>query len=228
MVDAPIGFEGLAKRLKPRATELAAETDSRRVHFVEDTWRDWLQRAQVDSDVVNAVFAGIGDGAVTRPELRELTLRADDSAGRLTLLIATLIWGRGKSNGRMRDPVVRVISSQDRDETLYRTAELARAGKAAEAYAAWKLPGLGPAFFTKWLWVASSMKADSCLVLDSRVWASLRALGWSSLEAAGRRDWPSRYAAYVAACHQCAGSAGVRGEDIEYVLFRQAGNLAEV
>jgi hypothetical protein len=35
-----MGFEGLAERLKPRAAELAAETDSQRVYFVEATWRD--------------------------------------------------------------------------------------------------------------------------------------------------------------------------------------------
>jgi hypothetical protein len=228
MVEAPMGFEGLAKRLKRRATELEAETDSKSVHFVEATWRDWLGRAQVDPDVVEAVFAGIGDGVVTRPELRKLALHADDSKDQLVLLIATLIWGRGKRNGRMRDPIIRVINGQSRDEVLQSTANLARQGKAADAYKEWKLAGLGPAFFTKWLWAASSMNTNACLVLDSRVWASLGALGWNSLEAAGRRDWPSRYAAYVAACNQCAGSVGVRGEDIEYVLFRQKGKLAEV
>jgi hypothetical protein len=60
-----MGFEGLAERLRPRALELAAETDSQSVYFVEKTWREWLRRAQVDDDVEEAVFAGIGHGAVT-------------------------------------------------------------------------------------------------------------------------------------------------------------------
>lgn len=135
-----MGFEGLAERLRPRAAELAVETDSQSVYFVESTWRDWLRRAEIDDDVVEAVFAGIGNGAVTRPELREVALQADDPLGRLMLLIATLIWGRGQSNGRMRDPIVRVLCGHSRDEVLHRTAKLARAGQAA-AYAEWKLPG---------------------------------------------------------------------------------------
>jgi hypothetical protein len=94
-----MGFEGLAERLRPRAAELAVETDSQSVYFVESTWRDWLRRAEIDADVVEAVFAGIGNGAVTRPELRELALQADDPLGRLTLLIATLIWGAASATG---------------------------------------------------------------------------------------------------------------------------------
>ncbi|ORV23003.1 hypothetical protein AWB99_24005 [Mycolicibacterium confluentis] len=65
-------------------------------------------------------------------------------------------------------------------------------------------------------------------MLDKRVWNSLGALGWNSLEAAGgQRNWGVRYAAYVDAMHKCADEAGqgVTAEDLEYTLFRINGNL---
>jgi hypothetical protein len=144
------------------------------------------------------------------------------------LLIATLIWGRGKKNGRMRDAIVRTLTHPNRDQVLEQTAELAQRSAVADAYAAWALPGLQAPFFTKWLWAASCLTPPSCcLVQDKRVWNSLGALGWDSLAASGRRDWPSRYAAYVADVHECAGQIGkgVSAEDIEYTLFWINGKL---
>src|SRR5262249_51736639 len=132
-------------------------------------------------------------------------------------------------NGRMRDPIVRALTHRDRDKVLEQTAELAQQGAVADAYAAWTLPGLRAPFSTKWLWAASSLTPQSCcLIQDKRVWNSLGALGWDSLQASGHRDWPSRYAAYVEDVHECARRLGesVTAEDIEYTLFRLNGQLA--
>ncbi|GAA4632025.1 hypothetical protein GCM10023114_12480 [Mycolicibacterium sediminis] len=66
----------------------------------------------------------------------------DSPSGRLTLLIATLVWGRGTANGRMRDPVLRAITHSNRDDVLQKTTLLARGGAVADPYNAWTLPGL--------------------------------------------------------------------------------------
>jgi hypothetical protein len=198
---------------------------------VPSTWRSWLSSADVSPEVSDGVFSAIGPETISRSHIRALAQDADSADGRLALLIAVLIWGRGTANGRMREPIVRALTHQDRDQVLERTAELAQRGAVADAYAAWTLPGLRAPFFTKWLWAASSLKPDSCsLIQDKRVWNSLRALGWDSLQASGRRDWPSRYAAYVADVHECARQIGngVSAEDIEYTLFRANGNLDEL
>ncbi|MCW2551815.1 MAG: hypothetical protein JWR78_1596 [Mycobacterium sp.] len=147
---------------------------------------------------------------------------------RLALLIAVLVWGRGKRNARMRDPILKTLTHEHRDEVLANTAELAQAGRVAEAYKAWKIPGLQAAFFTKWLWAATASTPDQCcLVLDSLVWRSLGAFSWNSREAAGGdRSWAARYAAYVEDVHLCAAQLNVRAEDVECALFRMKGNLA--
>ncbi|MEU5330142.1 8-oxoguanine DNA glycosylase OGG fold protein [Streptomyces parvus] len=74
------------------------------------------------------------------------------------------------------------------------------------------LDGVGRPFFTKWF-ASADDRGDDCdraLILDGRVLRSLNALGWSTREAAGRRDWPSRNAAYVSTMHALAGSSESR------------------
>jgi hypothetical protein len=219
----------LCAPLAPHAGKIAGSADRQSVRYVGSTWRSWLDRADLGSAVVDRVFGSLGAETVSRQQIRDLARDADSAEGRLALLIGVLVWGRGTANGRMREPILRAITHADRDKVLKRTADLAQGGPVADAYNAWTLPGLRAAFFTKWLWAATSLTPDSCcLVQDKRVWNSLGALGWNSLEAAaGQRDWGSRYAAYVKDVHECAGriGKGVSAEDIEYTLFRINGNL---
>ncbi|WP_068275224.1 hypothetical protein [Mycobacterium sp. E787] len=221
----------LCEPLAQHAEAIAGCADRQTVRYVASTWRSWLDLADVDDDVTNNVFSAIGTGTVTRRQIRNLAKDADSADRRLALLITALVWGRGTANGRMRDPIIRALTHRDRDQVLEHTADLAKRGAAADAYAAWTLPGLRAPFFTKWLWAASSFKPQlCCLVQDKRVWNSLRSLNWDSLQASGRRDWPSRYAAYVADVHECAHQLGnrVSAEDIECTLFRINGNLNEL
>ncbi|WP_139093852.1 hypothetical protein [Mycobacterium parascrofulaceum] len=218
----------LYEPLLPHAEKIAGSADAQCVRYVPSTWRTWLALAGLSNGVTDHVFSTIGQNTVTRSEIRTLAKDAASADGRLALLIAVLVWGRGTANGRMRDPIVRALTHPDRDQVLHQTAERAQRGAVAEAYAAWTLPGLQAAFFTKWLWAASSRRPQTCcLIQDKRVWNSLGALGWDSLEASGRKDWPSRYAAYVADVHDCADrmGSGVSAEDIEYTLFRANGDL---
>lgn len=221
----------LCEALAPHAEKIAGSADRQSVRYVPSTWRSWLALANVDPNVTDRVFSAIGPATVSRPQIRTLGQDSDSSGGRLALIIAVLVWGRGTANGRMRDAIVRALHHQDRDQVLKRTAELAQRGAVAGAYEAWTLPGLRAPFFTKWLWAASALTPQSCcLIQDKRVWNSLWALGWDSLQASGRRDWPSRYAAYVVDVHECAReiAKGVSGEDIEYTLFRINGRLDDV
>ena len=157
--------------------------------------------------------------------------RADSQAdGKITIRQLERITARLapelEATRRERDAIVRALTHQDRDHVLKQTAELAQRGAVADAYAAWKLPGLRAPFFTKWLWAASSLTPQSCcLIQDKRVWNSLRALGWDSLRASGQRDWPSRYAAYVADVHECARQIG-NGVSAEESNTRCSGSTA--
>lgn len=215
--------------LAAHAFDIAGAADRQSVRYIESTWRSWLSRAEIRSTVVDRVFGAIGPDTVSRRQIRTLAEDIDSPDGRLTLLIAALVWGRGTANGRMRDPILRAITHSNRDDVLQKTTLLAGGGALADAYNAWTLPGLQAAFFTKWLWAATSLRPNTCcLVLDKRVWNSLGALGWNSLEAAGgQRDWGVRYAAYVDSMHECADKVGqgVTAEDLEYTLFRINGNL---
>lgn len=144
----------------------------------------------LETSVVDRVFGVVGAETVSRQQIRDLSRDADSPDGRGALLIGVLVWGRGTANGRMREPILRAVTHADRDKVLKHTAELARGGTIADAYNAWTLPGLRAAVFTR-LWAATSLKpAPCCLVQDKRVWNSLRAFGWDSLEASGgQRDW---------------------------------------
>jgi hypothetical protein len=218
----------LREPLAPHAKKIAGSADQQSVRYVPSTWRSWLALADLSRDVTDRVFSAIGPDTVSRQQIRALAHDADSADGRLALVIAVLVWGRGTANGRMRDAIVRALTHPDRDKVLEHTAGLAQRGAVTEAYAAWRLPGLRAAFFTKWLWAASSLTPQSCcLIQDKRVWNSLGAMGWDSLQASGKRDWPSRYAAYVADVHECADQIGngVIAEDIEYTLFRINGDL---
>lgn len=225
----------LYEPLAPYAGNIAGSADRQSaVPYVESTWRGWLAQAGVEDEVADAVFAAIG-AKVNRSEIRTMASDCESASGRLALLIAVLVWGRGRRNGRMRDSIIKVLTNANRDEILLATRELALAGDPAGAYRAWKLPGLQAAFFTKWLWAASSLNAENCcLVQDRLVWKSLRALGWDSKEAAGgTRNRDVRYAAYVRDLHECArrlsrglGDEGaVTGEDVEHVLFSAKGDF---
>ena len=212
--------------LSDHRDRIAGCADRQSVPFVESTWRTWLGLAEIDDDVADRVFNGVDPGSVLREHVRWLSSVASTPEDRLVLLITVLIWGRGKRNGRMRDPIIKTLTHSDRDAVLAQTADLAKAGRAAEAYKAWGLPGLQAAFFTKWLWAATASTPERCcLILDSLVWSSLGTFGWNSIEAAGgSRRRATRYAAYVEDIHLCAAELEVRPEDVECALFRMKGD----
>jgi hypothetical protein len=216
--------------LRPYIDNIRGGASSQRVRFVRTTWERWLAKANWNPAEIRAVMEPFPDEHITRTQLREIALDATHPEGRRRLLVSTLVWGRGTKNGRMRDPILRLLGDRRLDDCLEETAGLAISGEAALAYNAWDLPGLGEAFFTKWLWAAGSLRKDSprCLVLDRRVWRSLNeALGWFGFIATGTRRRHERYAAYVDTCHRWASDLGnnVDPEDVEWALFAANGDL---
>ena len=91
--------------LAPHAGKIAGSADRQSVRYVASTWRSWLDRADVGAAVTDPVFSAIGPETTSRPQIRALAKDADSPDGRLALLIAVLISGRGTANGRMRDAI---------------------------------------------------------------------------------------------------------------------------
>jgi hypothetical protein len=150
-----------------------------------------------------------------------------------------MMWGRGKSNGRMRDAFLTTLAAPDLADVLARTGSAAAEGDSEAAYRGWTITrGIRSAFFTKWLWVAGTRTPTldtPPLILDSLVWKSLGTLGWRSLEAAGgNRSWAVRYAAYTQAASEWARLASkqcgqyVSPEAIEMALFTCAGDFTKL
>lgn len=139
---------------------------------------------------------------------------ASDDA-HLDLLWHVLAWGSGtaRRNNRQRiesfrDPELR----RQRVDVLRRATRAAREGDAAAAYGllirrgGGVIPGLGPAFFTKYLYFIGAGAPDHrCMILDARVATSLHQAGWMTMPA-GSYNWYSR--TYVAYCDLLARWAG--------------------
>lgn len=126
--------------------------------------------------------------------------RSGASAGDvLTLLWHVLAWGTGKSQrgNNMRIRAFADPSDRQRHVGLLREAiASARGGDPTSAYGALirrgggQIRGLGPAFFTKFLYFASEGAAGTrCLILDARVAGSLAQTGWSSLQRSTRTNY---------------------------------------
>jgi hypothetical protein len=181
-----------------------------------------------------SVLDHIPGATIDRNQIRSLARDATTEVQRTDLFVATMVWSRGTANGRMMPGLVTALSSPQLHSALH---DSAIAPSSAEAYQRWTahgVPGLGEAFFTKWLWAASLIPGSRFrgLVLDSRVWRTLNedrsrgGLGWSSIVAAGGRRRHLRYQAYVEACREWAASLECDPEDIEYSLFAANGDLS--
>jgi hypothetical protein len=174
-------------------------------------------------------------GLISRTDLLALATNGTGRTELRRLFVACLIWGTGTSNARLLPGFTRACGHRDLDRALTGTSRLIRKGRPGDAYELWEqygVPGLDEPFFTKWLFAAGLAGVPDGylkpLVLDTRVWKSLGALGWSSEQASGfkRRGSPAAaYCAYLAAADRWAHGlstkrAVVTSEDIELFLFR--------
>lgn len=209
------------------------------VAFVGETWRRWLTApaasggAGIPPAAVDELLRRLPGEYLDRGDIRRLAVEQCSTEGNRVLFIAAMVWGRGKSNGRMLPHIMNAIRSAQFDDTLAVTSRQIIEGELEAAYRAWDLPGVREPFFTKWFWAAGQRcqaAGGRPLVLDTRVWNTLSALGWDSIEAAGSRKRARRYLAYLRTVEWWSDQlsqpgAAVGPEDIEFALFTANGNL---
>jgi hypothetical protein len=170
--------------------------------------------------------------SIHRSDLAELAAqtRWDDDAEVRKLFVMTMAWGSGTTNGRGPRYTEAGLSSVEKPalvalrdaRRLLQSADIAGAYDCAE-----RVEGVGPPFFTKWLWVVGTTVRTSLapLILDSRVWKGLGQLEWDSRRAAVSSKWGDRYSAYLKASAEWASQTAdqlpevTTPEDIEYSLF---------
>lgn len=139
-----------------------------------------------------------------------------------------LAWGSGTSR---RHNKARIESIPAHVELLTDSFQDAGSGEVRCAYSrlirrgGGKVPGLGPAFFTKLLYFASDETKPACLILDARVAAGLYRAGWSM---SPRRSpgshsynwYTDTYVSYCELLHRWASEVGGPSADmLERGLF---------
>lgn len=215
----------------------AVEIQAQGIRVDLDWWNDSLKARDLPGGLLSGTAAGgdvvdSGTATITRGRLFDLAVgAADDPNQALRLLWHCLAWGSGmkyRLNHKRMDAIAANRSEYAR--ALASAAGLAKASP-AEAYRRLYPEGhtyinaLGPAFLTKFLYFAGAGKpTHPCLILDSRVAASLVNLGWESLDPSGA--WPvETYVRYVELLERWADELSeesghqVRADLIERCLF---------
>ena len=163
---------------------------------------------------------------ISRNDLKDAAVSAfklNDLSELPRLFVKTMMWGSGTTNGRGPRYTASALRRSDIAQLMMKIHEDLTGGKIEEAYGLHKkIHGVGPSFHTKLLWVVGSAietKGLTPLILDDRVWAGLKRIGWNSRKSAGSRNRGKRYRAYLSACDFWAKENHCSQEDIEFTLF---------
>ena len=144
------------------------------------------------------------------------------------LFVKTMMWGSGTTNGRGPRYTNKALSGGKLVATLIKVREFLMKSDIPAAYDLHRrIPGVGPSFHTKLLWVIGSDIENlnpRPLILDELVWKGLKLIGWSSIQAAGTLNRGRRYGAYLDQCSLLATQHSCSPEDIEYSLFLMGKN----
>ena len=144
------------------------------------------------------------------------------------LFIKTMMWGSGTTNGRGPRYTSKALSDGNLVATLIKAREFLMKSDVSSAYDLHRqIPGVGPSFHTKLLWVIGSDIENlnpRPLILDELVWKGLKSIGWSSIQAAGSLNRGRRYCAYLNQCSRLAAEHSCTPEDIEYNLYLMGKN----
>jgi len=193
----------------------------------------WLKYFPVESKELFSDTC-FGDRRVSINDLAKL---ANSGVANRVLFVAAMMWGRGPKNGRLMPKFAKVASHQNFEETLQKTRAFILEGKSIEGYQAWidsGVEGIGEAFFTKWFFVCgldSRAIGLQPLVLDQRVWNSLKTIGWSSERQTGKKYRTNQAGAYGAyletvrvwASELSTSSLQISPLQVEQLLFRKNG-----
>jgi hypothetical protein len=165
-------------------------------------------------------------GSYSRADLKKLVSHAFSENDRhliSELFVKTMMWGSGITNGRGPRNTSKALVAGKPVEVLIKVRELLLSSQISQAYDLHReIPGVGPSFHTKLLWVVGSdipYLKPRPLILDDLVWKGLKAIGWSSVKAAGTIRRGKRYVAYLEACEQWASEEDWQPEDVEYSLY---------
>lgn len=213
-------------------------------------WRNEIQASGASADLGIVWDDNEEPRRLTRRSIGQLADRTfetdqpDDDAV-LRLLWNVLIWGSGLSRRQNRRRIEAFAPAAaeraSRIDLLRDAAVLARQGRVEEAYRSLirrgggVIPGLGPSFFTKFLYFSGGLRVDHRLaILDARVARSLHCLGWHALPPGYFNWYTSTYVGYcclleswAAEIGTLAGSRVVALDEIEYVLFQVAGDFIQ-
>ena len=160
---------------------------------------------------------------IDRNRLESLSRDATTDEARIRLLVATMAWGSGTTNGRGPRNTAKAVADPNLDSTLEKTREHVAIGDLSAAHDAFRLAGIGEAFFTKWFWACSLgfEYRQQALILDLRVRESLWSAcgkGWS------RPSGSAGYVDYIELLHDVASQLtrtypNMTAEKIEWLLF---------
>ena len=133
------------------------------------------------------------------------------------------MWGSGTTNGRGPRYTNKALVEGNPHDVLIDMHRYMQTSDIESAYYLYRrLPGVGPSFHTKLLWVVGSTISElkpRPLILDELVWLGLKEIQWNSVRASGSVRRGARYVAYLNECKRLSEIFSCSPEDIEFSLF---------
>ena len=202
--------------------QVSSSSKQKEVHIHPNIWKQYEIISKVLPDPVTSY---------SRANLKELVSAAfSDNDPQLIkqLFVKTMMWGSGTTNGRGPRYTNKALSDGKLVGTLIKVREFLMKSDVPSAYDLHRqIPGVGPSFHTKLLWVIGSDIENlnpRPLILDELVWKGLKSIGWNSIQAAGTLNRGRRYCAYLNQCSRLAAEHSCTPEDVEYSLYLMGKN----
>jgi len=224
----------LSKEVNAYLRQITKESRHRRVGFTPAKWKKWL-------DGVGGLSLNLEgfEGLISREEMVELVNAslARDRAGVADAFVVTMLWGHGNSGyGPYR---THKILTQGGDsvspvvlDALHSSVEAIRRGSHDGFWfmnnkyddsgrPAGKIADLGPAFFTKWMYVVSAQGSPSghhaLPILDAVMQSAVKPF-WGGGRPPRTGHTPD-YVAYVDALKEWGGPFGASSVEVEEAIF---------
>ena len=197
--------------------KIVCSSAQKSVNLNPDVWSSYRAIAQVLPHPPNSI---------SRDDLRSLALSAfnENDALLSELFVKTMMWGSGTTNGRGPRNTNKALTEGHPRDVLIEMHRYLQSSDIDHAYYLYRrLPGVGPSFHTKLLWVVGSTITElksKPLILDELVWLGLKEIKWNSVRSAGTVRRGARYIAYINECKKRSGENNCDPEDVEYSLYQ--------
>ena len=202
--------------------QVSSSSKQKEVHIHPNIWKQYEFISKVLPDPATSY---------SRNNLNQLVtgaFRDNDPQLINELFVKTMMWGSGTTNGRGPRYTNKALSDGKLVGTLIKVREFLMKSDVPSAYDLHRqIPGVGPSFHTKLLWVIGSDIENlnpRPLILDELVWKGLKSIGWNSIQAAGTLNRGRRYCAYLNQCSLLAAEHSCTPEDVEYSLYLMGKN----